>query len=377
MHIGRSSMLPRAVRRSAGRATSLSVVMPTISFTGTFERCARRVVELLDSSRCEAEFVVVLDGERQVAPGWLCRRGVRVVCTGSIGGPAVARNFAATTAHGDILLFVDADVELWPGAIDLVHDRFAADPGLSGMFGTYDDQPGCEGTVSQFRNLLHHHTHSSHAGAASTFWSGCGAMRAGVFRDAGGFDGRFRYPSVEDVELGMRITADGGRIELDPGLRCKHLKEWTLASMIHTDVFRRAVPWTRMSLKVGRLPASLATDWSSRTCGIAAMSAVFLAALAVAAPGWMTVPAAIAAASCIAVLFALNFAFYDLCRRRRGVPFAAAACILHLLFFVYSSVTFGVVVVHALVADRLPKQECDEIALKPLVRSSADSLETA
>jgi transposase len=31
--------------------------------------------------------------------------------------------------------------------------------------------------VSRFRNLLHHHTHTTHPGPACTFWAGCGAVR--------------------------------------------------------------------------------------------------------------------------------------------------------------------------------------------------------
>ena len=50
-----------------------------------------------------------------------------------------------------------------------------------------------------------------------------------------GFDAR-RYPrpSIEDVELGGRLSGRG-RLVLDPALQGTHLKEWTLASMVVTD----------------------------------------------------------------------------------------------------------------------------------------------
>ena len=46
----------------------------------------------------------------------------------------------------------------------------------------------------------------------------------------GGFDAeRFPFPSVEDVELGLRLSAQGARIGLDPSVRGKHLKAWSFA----------------------------------------------------------------------------------------------------------------------------------------------------
>ena len=39
-------------------------------------------------------------------------------------------------------------------------------PGWTAVFGSYDDEPADEGTVSAFRNLLHHHVHQSSPGPA-------------------------------------------------------------------------------------------------------------------------------------------------------------------------------------------------------------------
>ena len=37
--------------------------------------------------------------------------------------------------------------------------RLVADPGLTALFGSYDDHPPARDVVSQFRNLLHHFVH--------------------------------------------------------------------------------------------------------------------------------------------------------------------------------------------------------------------------
>ena len=326
-----------------GRPIEISVVMPTVFWTGTFERCGRRLLELIDRSGSAAEAVIVMDGTLSPPPAWLDHPAVTVLATGSCRGPAVARNQAAGAARGRILFFVDADVELAPDAIDVVSAAFAADTDLVAMFGAYDDEPAAQGIISQFRNLLHHHVHVSHPGRALTFWSGCGAIRAAVFADVDGFDARYQVPCVEDIDLGMRIAARGGKIALLPSLRCKHLKPWTLASMTFTDVVHRAVPWTRLIVGRHSMPATLNIDWPSRACGVASvlLAACLPAVFVVSWASWIAV-------ACVAVLVGVNAAFLRLCRRKQGLGFAIASLALLWLYFLYSSIAFGAVVVEGL-----------------------------
>lgn len=326
----------------AEESVDVSVIMPTIFWTGTFERCARRILAVIDATPVKAEVIFAFDGVPPATPSWLNRPGVRIVSTGVRSGPAIARNRAAELATGEILFFVDADVELATDTLDRIDTAFAADPDLVGLFGAYDDEPTAMGVASVFRNLLHHHTHASHPGQAVTFWSGCGAIRRRVFLDVGGFDENFAYPSVEDIELGMRIVADGGRILLAPDLLCKHLKHWTLGSMIHTDIVHRASPWTRLIVNSHALPDTLNLDWRSRVSGVCSLLlAVCVLVSCVSAPNMIW-----GALACGLVLLALNGDFYSLCLKKHGAGFAVSAMFLHWCYFVYSSTTFAVVSAH-------------------------------
>ena len=126
-------------------------------------------------------------------------------------------------------------------------------PRLVAVFGSYDDQPADPAPVSRFRNLLHHHVHSSSPGPAETFWAGLGAIRRDAFLAAGGFDAaRYPEPAIEDIELGTRLVADGASIVLDPQIRGTHLKRWSLTSMVRTDLVRRGIPWVQLQLESGR-----------------------------------------------------------------------------------------------------------------------------
>ncbi|HEV2820959.1 MAG TPA: glycosyltransferase [Solirubrobacteraceae bacterium] len=235
---------------------------------------------------------------------------------------AQARNTGARRAHGDILVFIDADVEIHPDALARVRAAFTADPWLTAVFGSYDDAPSCPGRVSAFRNLLHHHVHQTGAGPAETFWAGLGAVRRDAFLAAGGFDAqRFPDPSIEDIELGARLAAAGGRIRLDPAIRGKHLKTWTLASMVWTDFARRGVPWVGLQLREGRSSTALNCGWRHRLSAGACLTGVTSALVGRPAP----------VAASVLALAALNHSFYSLLARRRGRREAVLGIGLHAL----------------------------------------------
>ncbi len=279
------------------RSQTLAVVVPATDAPPTLALCVRA---LEASSEPPDELVVI------ARPAGL--------------GPAGARNAGVAATTSELVAFVDADVVIEPGALARLRARFAADPALGAVFGSYDDAPAVPGTVSRFRNLLHHHVHTSSPGPAETFWAGLGAVRRDALLDAGGFDaGRFAEATVEDIELGMRMRRAGTPIVLDPAVRGTHLKRWSLRSMIETDLLRRGVPWTRLQLESGKASAALNLGWRHRLSAVAAASAT-AAALA------RRPRAAIAA---LAALVGLNLRFYALLRRRGGLRLALPGIVLH------------------------------------------------
>ena len=248
---------------------------------------------------------------------------VEVVADPRDGGPAAARNAGVARTDGDIVVFVDADVEVHADALARLREALEHDAGLAAVFGSYDEHPRASATVSRFRNLLHHHVHTSAAGPATTFWAGLGAVRRDAFDAVGGFDAR-RYPrpSIEDIELGMRLHAAGRRIALDPRARGTHLKRWTLRSMLRTDLAARGAPWVALRLERGGAGgAVLNLSWRHR---LAAAAAVLAAAGAVAGRGRV-------AALALVAMVALNARFYALLARRGGVRLVLAGVPLHLV----------------------------------------------
>ena len=99
---------------------------------------------------------------------------------------------------------------------------------LAAIFGSYDDAPGASNFLSQYKNLLHHYIHQTSHERACTFWGACGSDSPDGIPWIGGFDECYQLPSIEDIELGYRLTKNGHRIRLCKRLQVKHLKHWRL-----------------------------------------------------------------------------------------------------------------------------------------------------
>lgn len=296
----------------------------------------RRVLEPFRDRAATTELLVAGDGP--VEPAWESvadEFGARRIAWSPARGPAVARNRAASVARGEFLLFVDGDVIAEPGVVARVERYFSAHPEASAVFGAYDETPEAPSFISQYRNLQHRYVHRTNDREVRTFWAGLGAIRAAMFSAVGGYDERFRRPSVEDIDLGYRVTLAGGRIAIDPDLNGKHLKRWTIASSIVSDVRDRGVPWTQLIQRYGGLTTDLNLAWGLRLSVVCAYLAVLLLALG---PwdrrAWWLLPLPVAG------MVLLNLPYYRYFLRIRGPWFAVRVLGAHFIHHLCNGVSF-------------------------------------
>jgi GT2 family glycosyltransferase len=317
----------------ASDALSLSIIVPVYNNPGDLRECLSTLAAQFTP---DMEIIVVDDASTDETASVAAGMGARVIRLAKNSGPAAARNHGARQARGEILFFVDADVLLAPRTVDRILSIFAERPDVAAVFGSYDDTPRAPGVVSRYRNLLHHYVHQHGQADASTFWAGCGAIRRDAFRDVGGFDDeRFPRPSIEDIELGQRLRRAGHRILLDKTIQGTHLKCWSLGSLIHTDVTRRALPWSRLILESRAVPDTLNLVWRERVSAALVVAAIAALPFAVLWPKLFVLPLAP-----LAGLLVWNRELY-LFFFRRGGPWFALACIpLHLLYYVYSGLSY-------------------------------------
>ena len=240
---------------------------------------------LRQGDRQPDELIVVDDGSTDKTREIAGRFGATVLSTGGRRGPGYGRNLGAREASSDILLFLDADVCVHADTLARVVEVFRGNEDLHALIGSYDDHPACPRFLSLYRNLMHHYVHQSSAREATTFWSGCGAIRRSTFLDIGGFDASYGRPAIEDIEFGYRLHARKFRIALCPEIQVQHLKSWGVTTMIRTDILDRGIPWTMLILRSGRMPNDLNLKWSQRLSVAIVGLCILLAAAATIAHG--------------------------------------------------------------------------------------------
>jgi GT2 family glycosyltransferase len=322
-------------------ALTFSVVIPVWNGTAHLAKCLQA---LAASTRKPDEIVVVDDGSDDDSAVVAHAHGSKVVSVaGGPWGPATARNRGVSASAGEIIVFIDCDVAVHPETLGLMEQQFLANVDLCGLFGSYDDRPTEAGLISGYRNLLHHYVHQRSHREASTFWAGCGAIRKEVFEAAEGFDETYRWASIEDIELGLRLRRAGHRLLLCPEIQATHGKRWSFLQVIHTDVFRRAIPWTRLLLSQGSVPNDLNLRMENRVSALAAWTLLLLLVFGAAKLSLLG-----AAVVPVALLLACNWALYRLFHRRRGFLFSLGAIGLHWLHYIYTCATFVIVAFESL-----------------------------
>ncbi len=335
------------------RNPDLSIIVPSYNAASFLDRC---LDALLVHSRYRAsEVIVVDDGSTDQSVMAATRQGVEVIVVGSNVGPGAARNLGAARAHGDIFVFVDADVAVAPDALERVAAHFMSNSPCVAVIGSYDSDPEGHCLTSKYRNLLHCYVHQNSPKRASHFWAGIGAIRKKAFATAGGFDEGEFSRACEDVELGYRLRDMGHCIRLDPSIQGKHLKRWSCLEMLRTDLFVRAIPWTHLLLTRREAPRDFSLGWGQRASVIVAWLLPLLLLLGVSGQSH-----ALVATLLLLIEFVwINAGFFRFLREREGWALALAAVPLHWLYHFNSGLGFVLGVISHL-----------RPSLKPLLWSS-------
>ncbi len=151
-------------------------------------------------------------------------------------GPAAARNCGAAAATGDLLLFMDDDVEAWPGLVDAHVRAHAAQQAPALVVGYLP--PRLETRRDPFGVALRGWWHAMFERLrepgyrftyADALTGNCSIPRS-LLDAVGGFDDSLRCH--EDYELGYRVLRAGGRIQFAPDAGGWHHDRTTLAGAL-------------------------------------------------------------------------------------------------------------------------------------------------
>lgn len=148
-------------------------------------------------------------------------------------------------------------------------------------------------------------------------------------------------PRVGRAAFGLAIAASASY-----GFGMGYLFPPTLAATAIIFLYQGFSAWTRRGLV--------------RHAGLLANGAAAIVCFAMVARHLPLEPMLLLPASLLAAVVAINAPFYWFLRKRRGLLFAGTAVLFHLLYFVYSGVSFGMGVMRHALRGRAPELETQE-----------------
>ena len=248
----------------------------------------------------------VLIADNGLSPGvvgQLRAQGASVIAMGANRGFAAAVNAAATWAEGEILVVLNDDLAVEPGFLDaLVRPvrtgaTMAAGVLLNGTMPDVIETAGIEidstlGAHDYLRGepitLLEHELPAPVAPCG-----GAAAYRLDAFRQIGGFDeGFFAY--FEDLDLALRLRADGGSCAIARDARAEHAGSATLGAgspeKAALVAFSRGYVLRKYGVLSNPVTASLALAQEAAAAALLIARHHSLAPAAARVRGWRTCP---------------------------------------------------------------------------------------
>lgn len=234
-------------------APRLSVVVPTFNRRASLLRLLTALAE--QTLPAEQFEVVVVDDGSTDGTGALLRDlttpYVLRVFEQPNGGPSLARNRGVTSARGELIVFLDDDVEPLPDALAEHVAAHQAGPGLVvvGPMSPPRNWPR-PAWVEWEEEMLQVQYRAMLAGVypctPRQFYTGNASLARSQFLAVGGFDTSFRR--AEDIELAYRLRDAGARFAFVPRAEVRHFAARSFAS------------WCRAPSQYGRYDVAMERD---------------------------------------------------------------------------------------------------------------------
>tara|TARA_B110000046_G_scaffold12213_1_gene12091 strand:+ start:2693 stop:3733 length:1041 start_codon:yes stop_codon:yes gene_type:complete len=159
-------------------------------------------------------------------------------------GAAFSRNKGASISKGEILVFLDSDVEIKKNSFSIINNYFNLKNNEGSLQGVYSHKPNYKSSVTQYLHSYHCYHLFSEAKKIKYTQTLCTAffsIKKSLFKKYKGFDINFNKASTEDTDFGFKLIRNQHKISIEKKLSAIHHIDFNIMSFIrrtirlHTD----------------------------------------------------------------------------------------------------------------------------------------------
>lgn len=220
----------------------LSVVIKALNEESRIEACLASVFKALAVAPVRAEVVVADALSTDRTPEIARTMGARVVQLRSVvdRGCGTGVQLGYQASRGDLVMFLDADMELDPDFLPAALAALRNDARLAGVAGQLIDAA----ENNWFDRKRVRDVRNAEDAVVSSLGGG-GLFRRNAIEACGGYAGNRNLLAFEEAELGMRLYAGGW-----------HLKRLAVPGVVHTGHRGSSVELIRRYWRAGRMEAA-------------------------------------------------------------------------------------------------------------------------
>ena len=293
----------------------VSIIIPVKNSSATLDACLRSIKR---SYYKNYEVIVVDDHSSDASSQIACRYQCTVVPVPDGHGANNARNFGASQARGEILIFIDSDIvierETILGIVEALDEE-----GIDAVVGIYTARHRHESFVSQYKNLWVRYSYMKSSPVIDWLFGAISGIRRRAFEQLGGFDAALlARQGHDDIELGKRAAAAKLNIVLDMDIEVEHLKQYTLGSFVRNE-YHRSVGFAELAMRFGETAKSVRRGFVNvypmfvlSTVFSVVVAAIVMACVIGSISGWW-------ALSAVGVYLFMNIRFLNYLEQVRGL----------------------------------------------------------
>ncbi len=318
----------------------ISIIIPVYNAEENLALCLNSVFSS-DFSINEREVIVVNDASTDGTAEIAKKFGCAIINLPEQHGPSYARNIGAKKSTGEYIMFVDSDIVVKQDTISKLINSFNNAEDIGAVWGIMDKKHPNKNFLSQYKNLFLHYLAMKMPSYSGHLVSAIMIIKRATFNEVGGFDSNITVVSIEDVDLGSRISSKGNIIFQNKDVMVEHLKHFTFLKLLKND-FSKNVAFGQLILEAKAKKKSN----SNRKIEGGALDYTYILSLPVAVllfASFLFLPGSLLFVIILSLLFlAFNIKFLSFLIKENGVLFAAKS--VGMIFIEKLNVSFAIAI---------------------------------